>query len=175
MCDHPAALHDELATFLYYKQHPAPRKGLLTNILDAIAQIEHGFYCLRSKAVFRGGGTPLYKACRYVPPHRVGFLRRFGLETGIQSAHFEGKNPKLYVFSYTDLFEWEWEWYHLSFQMGSIQFRMFLLAEAGNTYINSCLKIILVSCYHSDHYKHLSAPTIHGEDIIEIQVLWIHP
>ena len=26
-----------------------------------------------------------------------------------------------------------------------------------------------------DHYKHLSAPTIHGEDIIEIQVPWIHP
>ena len=31
----------------------------------------------------RGGGTPLYKPYRYVPPHRVGFLRRFGLKTGI--------------------------------------------------------------------------------------------
>ena len=24
----------------------------------------------------------------YVPPHRVGFLRRFGLKTGIDFAHF---------------------------------------------------------------------------------------
>ena len=33
-------------------------------------------------------GTPLYKLYRYVPPHRVGFLRRFGLTTGIHFAHF---------------------------------------------------------------------------------------
>ena len=33
-------------------------------------------------------GTPLYKLSRYVPPHRVGFLRRFGLKTGILFAHF---------------------------------------------------------------------------------------
>ena len=26
--------------------------------------------------------------CRYVPPHRVGFLRRFSLKTGIHFAHF---------------------------------------------------------------------------------------
>ena len=35
-----------------------------------------------------GGGTPLYKPYRYVPPHRVGFLRRFGLKTGVHFAHF---------------------------------------------------------------------------------------
>ena len=34
------------------------------------------------------GATPLYKPYRYVSPHRVGFLRRFGLETGILLAHF---------------------------------------------------------------------------------------
>ena len=34
------------------------------------------------------GGTPLYKPYRYVPPHRVGFLRRFGLKTDIHFAHF---------------------------------------------------------------------------------------
>ena len=28
------------------------------------------------------GGTPLY---RYVPPHLVGFLRRFGLKTGLEN------------------------------------------------------------------------------------------
>ena len=31
-----------------------------------------------------GGGTPLYKPYRYVPPHRVGFLCGFGLKTGIR-------------------------------------------------------------------------------------------
>ena len=36
----------------------------------------------------RGGGTPLYKPYRYVPLQRVGFLRRFGLKTGIDFAHF---------------------------------------------------------------------------------------
>ena len=39
----------------------------------------------------RGGGekgTPLYKTYRYVPPQRVRFLRRFGLKTGIDFAHF---------------------------------------------------------------------------------------
>ena len=35
-----------------------------------------------------GGGTPLYKLHRCVPPHRVGFLCRFGLKTGIHFAHF---------------------------------------------------------------------------------------
>ena len=34
------------------------------------------------------GGTPLYKLYRYVPPHWVGFLRRFGLKTGINFAQF---------------------------------------------------------------------------------------
>ena len=36
----------------------------------------------------RGGGTPLYKPYRYLPPYRVGFLRRFGLKTGKHFAHF---------------------------------------------------------------------------------------
>ena len=35
-----------------------------------------------------GGGTPLYKLYRYVPPHWVGFLRLFGLKTGIHFAPF---------------------------------------------------------------------------------------
>ena len=35
-----------------------------------------------------GGGTPLYKLYKYVPLDRVGFLRRFGLTTGIHFAHF---------------------------------------------------------------------------------------
>ena len=35
-----------------------------------------------------GGGTPLNELYKYVPPHRVGFLHRFGLKTGIHFAHF---------------------------------------------------------------------------------------
>ena len=35
-----------------------------------------------------GEGTLLYKLCRYVPPHRVGFFGGFGLKTGIHFAHF---------------------------------------------------------------------------------------
>ena len=35
-----------------------------------------------------GGDTPLYKPYRYVSPHRVGVLRRFGLKTGIDFPHF---------------------------------------------------------------------------------------
>ena len=35
-----------------------------------------------------GGGTPLYQLYRYVPPHRVGFLRRFGLKMSIHFANF---------------------------------------------------------------------------------------
>ena len=34
------------------------------------------------------GGTSLYKLHRYVPPHRVGVMARFGLKTGIHFAHF---------------------------------------------------------------------------------------
>ena len=33
-------------------------------------------------------GTPSYKPYQYVPPHRVGFLGRFGLKTGIHFARF---------------------------------------------------------------------------------------
>jgi len=35
-----------------------------------------------------GGGTPLYKLYRYVPPQRIGFLRCFGLKRGIDFVHF---------------------------------------------------------------------------------------
>ena len=37
---------------------------------------------------FYSGVASLYKPYRYVPPHRVGFLHRFGLKTGIHFAHF---------------------------------------------------------------------------------------
>ena len=43
---------------------------------------------LRTKIVYDRGGAPLYNPYRYLPPHRVGFLRRFGVKTGINFAHF---------------------------------------------------------------------------------------
>ena len=39
-------------------------------------------------ALPKAGGTPLYKPYGYVPPHRIGFLRRFGLKTGIAFGNF---------------------------------------------------------------------------------------
>ena len=42
------------------------------------------------------------------------------------------KNPN-FMFNYSDLFQREWEWCYLSFQMGSVVSDVFL-AEAGNTH-----------------------------------------
>ena len=47
-----------------------------------------GYFDSDGKAVNTRGDTPLYKLYRYVPPHRVGFLRRLGLKTGTHFAHF---------------------------------------------------------------------------------------
>ena len=43
---------------------------------------------LLKKTVTRGRDTSLYKLYRFLLPHQVGFLRRFGLKTGIRFAHF---------------------------------------------------------------------------------------
>ena len=42
------------------------------------------------------GGTPLCKLYRYVPPHRVGFLHRFGLKTGIHFAYYGLESGMVY-------------------------------------------------------------------------------
>ena len=42
------------------------------------------------------GGTPFYKP-RYVPPQRVGFLRRFGLKTGMDFARFILESGMVFV------------------------------------------------------------------------------
>ena len=51
-----------------------------------------------------GGSTPLYNLSRYVPPHRVGFLRRFGLKTGIHFAHF-GLESGMFFERTTEVYE----------------------------------------------------------------------
>ena len=43
-----------------------------------------------------GGGTPLYKVYRYVPPQRVWFLSRFGLKTGIDFANYGLKSGRVF-------------------------------------------------------------------------------
>ena len=51
------------------------------------------------------GGIPLlYKLYRYVPAHRVGFLRRLGLKTGIQFVHF-GLESGMVFEGTTELYE----------------------------------------------------------------------
>ena len=51
---------------------------------------------------------------------------------GKKSWYLGKKNPNI-MFIYSDLFEWEWEWCHLSCLIGSINSDV-LFAEAGNTY-----------------------------------------
>ena len=45
------------------------------------------------------GGTPLYKPYRYEPPQRVWFLRRFGLKTGVDFAHFDLESGNVFIVS----------------------------------------------------------------------------
>ena len=52
------------------------------------------------------GGTPLYKLYRYVPPHWVGFLRRFGLKTGINFVHL-GLESGMVFEETTGLYDWK--------------------------------------------------------------------
>jgi len=55
-----------------------------------------------------GGGTPLRLPYVYVPPQRVGFLRRFGLKAGIDFTYFglnlgmvfEGMHERIYPFNF---------------------------------------------------------------------------
>ena len=42
-----------------------------------------------------GGGTPLYKVYRYVPPQREWFLSRFGLKTGIDFDNYGLKSGRV--------------------------------------------------------------------------------
>ena len=54
--------------------------------LDACKYKPHALIFLGESENPGGRGTPLYKPYMYVPPQRVGFLRRFGLKTGIHFA-----------------------------------------------------------------------------------------
>ena len=48
----------------------------------------HSISLLTVFSIGGGGGTPLYKPYRYVPPQTVWFLGLFGLKTGIHFTHF---------------------------------------------------------------------------------------
>ena len=43
-----------------------------------------------------GGGSPLYKVYRYVPPQRVWFLSRFGLKTSIDFNNYGLKSGRVF-------------------------------------------------------------------------------
>ena len=67
------------------------RLRALDIVLQEIQTIISGFHKRNGKRIVSpsgGAGAPLYKLSRYVPPHQVGFLRRFGLKMGIHFAHF---------------------------------------------------------------------------------------
>ena len=58
----------------------------LVSILWHSSQMKHWRVCVYCSFFLSfsrgGGGAPLYKLYKHVPPHQVGFLRRFGLKTG---------------------------------------------------------------------------------------------
>ena len=58
--------------------------------------VTHYAVKIRSLTIPGGGGTPLYKLYRYVPPQRVWFLSRFGLKTGIDFDHYGLKSGMVY-------------------------------------------------------------------------------
>ena len=60
-----------------------------------------------------GGGTPLFKSQRYVPPQRVGVSPHFDLKTGIDLAYF-GQELDM-VFKRTTESVWTYE--SFQFQM----------------------------------------------------------
>ena len=57
--------------------------------------LEMNMFCLRFHPG-GGGGSPLYKVYRYVPPQRVWFLSRFGLNTGIDFDHYGLKSGRVF-------------------------------------------------------------------------------
>ena len=59
----------------------------LGHVLDGNDSLD-GKPSTRFSKALSPGGTPLHKPYRYVQPHRVGLLRRFGLKTGQHFAHF---------------------------------------------------------------------------------------
>ena len=56
-------------------------------LLPGIKQLQ-AMFIFQTEQKFPWGTTPLYKLYRYVPPHQVGFSRRFGLKRGIHFAKF---------------------------------------------------------------------------------------
>ena len=56
------------------------------------------FFCLCpiDLTIPGGGGTPLYKVYRYVPPQRVWFLSRFRLKTGIDFDNYGLKSGRVF-------------------------------------------------------------------------------
>ena len=69
------------------------QKAYLQNVQFQVRQVYFTsllFAVRTSKTRGGGGGTPLYKPKRYGAPPRGGVLTRFGLKTGIDSAHWSG-------------------------------------------------------------------------------------
>ena len=90
------------------------------------------------------GGTPLYKLCGYVPPHRVGFLRRFGLKIGIQSAQVIMLYHNTWIFPACGSLGHQDNHYHQTWAV--------LLEALSCQWEDRCLHAIHSRSYHS--YSH---------------------
>ena len=73
--------------------------GANLHCLGPIWSPEDGWSTLNQCVPPGGGGTPLYKLYMYVKPHRVGFLGRFGLESGVVFGGTTGVYERIYRFN----------------------------------------------------------------------------
>ena len=77
--------------FLYLTLRQEEVNGMSWSIADSVCKAELLYTAKQSVKLTSpggGGGTPLYKLYRYVPPHRVWCMCPFGLKTGIHFAQF---------------------------------------------------------------------------------------
>ena len=71
---------------------------LLVNVLGRVMLLEmlSTSYSSVKKTPGGGGGTPLYKVYRYVPPQRVWCLSHFSLKTGIDFDNYSLKFGRVF-------------------------------------------------------------------------------
>ena len=86
----PSPPHPTPSPLLFYTTELIEGYTILTvdKVLKCAHLTESYWAKLCCGAFSMGGVTPSFKLYRYVPPHRVGFLRCFGLKTGLHFAHF---------------------------------------------------------------------------------------
>ena len=67
--------------------------SFIKDLVEVLANVDNAMTYSRGMG---GGGTPLYKAYRYVPPQSGRVLRRFGLKTSIHFANFALESGRVF-------------------------------------------------------------------------------